>query len=147
MTVRARRSSPDLLGAANGESGHAAAENDRLVVGNDQWDAFQEDLRTLARRLWPYPATTAELARFADIDRRSAQRFVARQRTLSLRAFRTLCRSEAGAPFVELMMRGAAPAHWTEQREARRLAEITRERRRLDREARDLLEGLSSAGR
>ena len=130
--------SRDLFVDANAGCDSTVAKSDRAVAKGDHMAAFDEDVRKLCRAIWPGRTTAPQLAIHGDIDVRQAQRILARENGFSLRVFRRLMHSPYGGSFFDLLMAGSTSEWARETRQERKISNIRKQRRELERQLKEL---------
>jgi cell division protein FtsB len=97
-------------------------------------------LRRLFRQLWP-AKTAQHLALAADVTVRQAERLLAGEQGMSYAVFERLLNGAQGYAFLRHAMRNARPDWWREIDQERRLGELRKQRKALERQLKQLEEG------
>lgn len=130
--------SRDLFADANSQRDQLVAKSDRVVAKGDHMAAFDEDVRKLCRTIWPGRTTAPQLAIHGDIDVRQAQRILARDQGFSLAVYRNLMHSPYGGSFFDLLMAGSASEWARETRQERKISDLRKRRRELEKQLKEL---------
>lgn len=129
-----------LFDDANSGRDIPVVKSDRPVAKNDKVVAFDELARKLCISLWGVDRAVAQISIHGDVTVRHAQRIMARDSGFSLDVYRNLMRSPYGGSFFDLMMDGAQSEWARDTLQERRMADLRKRRRELEKQLKALEE-------